>query len=73
MSYTVKYEPVGFENSVSNTGVVQNGTFFNNTIVPQIGYQTGQELSSKKDRKKHDLGPPKVMPRFGSPRPGCAE
>jgi aminopeptidase N len=62
MSYNMAYEAVGFENSVSIEELVQNGTFFNNGIVPQIGYQAGGELSDKKDRKKHDLGEPNVMP-----------
>jgi ABC-2 type transport system permease protein len=62
MSYEMKYEPAGFENRISVRQIVQNGTFFNNTIVPQIGYQPNAELSDKKDRKKHDLGPPAVMP-----------
>jgi aminopeptidase N len=62
MEYTVTYEPEGFENSVSNTSIVQNGTFFNNLIVPQIGYQTAFELTDKSDRKKHDLGEPHPMP-----------
>ena len=62
MSYCVSYEPVGFENSVSVRQIVQNGTFFNNSIVPQIGYQPRAEISDKRDRKKHDLGEPNVMP-----------
>lgn len=55
MKYTVTFEPEGFENSVSRTDIVQNGTFFNNTIAPQIGYSTGKELSDRGDRKDHDL------------------
>ena len=62
MEYTVKYEPQGFEDSVSNTSIVQNGTFFNNMIVPRIGYQSSYELTDKGDRKKHDLGKPRPMP-----------
>ena len=62
MSYTVSYASEGFENSVSKTEIVQNGTFFNNMIVPQIGYQPGGELRDKSDRKKHDLGEPQPMP-----------
>ncbi len=62
MTYTVSYEAKGFENSVSKTEFVQNGTFFNNAIVPQLGYQPRVELTNKKDRKKHLLGPPAVMP-----------
>ena len=62
MSYTVSYEAEGFENSVSKTQLVQNGTFFNNMIVPQIGYQPGIELQDKRDREDHELGKPQPMP-----------
>lgn len=55
MSYEVTYEPVGFENSLSRADIVNNGTFFNNTIAPQIGYQTGAELTNKGDRKEQGL------------------
>ncbi|MEM7312496.1 MAG: M1 family aminopeptidase, partial [Planctomycetota bacterium] len=55
MSYTVAFEPEGFENSVSNTSVVQNGTFFNNMIVPQIGYEPGFELTEESYRKEAGL------------------
>ncbi|MDG2223406.1 MAG: M1 family aminopeptidase [Rubripirellula sp.] len=55
MNYKVTFEPVGFENSVSKLDIVQNGTFFNNTIAPQIGYSTGKELSDRGDRKSLGL------------------
>ena len=52
------YVANGIENEVSNTTVVDNGSFFNNQeLLPQIGYQPGYELSDKGDRKKHDLKP----------------
>lgn len=55
MSYEVSYEPIGFENSLTRADIVDNGTFFNNTIAPQIGYQTGAELTNKGDRKEKGL------------------
>lgn len=62
MEYTVEYEPVGFENSISQIQIVQNGTFFNNQICPKIGYPTEWELIDKDDRKKNDLSEPQRMP-----------
>lgn len=62
MKYTVGYEAKGFENNVTRTDIVQNGTFFNNTICPQIGYQTQRELQNRNDRKKKNLGEPTLMP-----------
>jgi len=62
MRYTVSYEPKGVENSVRAIQMVQNGTFFNNTIAPQIGYQSGGELSQRNDRKKRGLPEKDLMP-----------
>ena len=62
MSYTVSYAAQGFENSVRRTEIVQNGTFFNNTICPQIGYQPSLELQNRNDRKKQGLGDATIMP-----------
>jgi hypothetical protein len=61
MEFTVSYRPQGFEQSVSNVQVMPNGTFFNNAIAPQIGYQPDGELSVRSDRRKFDLGEPNRM------------
>jgi ABC-2 type transport system permease protein len=47
----------GFENSVSNLGVVENGTFINSSWLPSIGYAANAELASDNVRKKHGLQP----------------
>ncbi len=62
MEYTVSYFAKGFENSVSTLSIVQNGSFFNNGIAPQMGYQKGLELTSENDRKRLGLSPPEIMP-----------
>ena len=63
MKYEVLYEPEGFENSVSRQDLVQNGTFFNNSIAPAIGYQTARELTNRGDRKGEELAENKdLMP-----------
>lgn len=64
MRFTVSREPKGIENSVSGIQIVQNGTFFNNTIAPQIGYQAGRELSQRNDRKKRGLAEKDQMPKL---------
>ena len=61
MNFTVSFEPKGFENAVSNIQIVQNGTFFSNTITPQIGYQPDIELTDKDDREHWDLKEKKPM------------
>ena len=62
MKYTVKYEAKGFENNLSQQQIVQNGSFFNNQLAPQIGYQAARELSSKDDRKEKGLDKRESMP-----------
>jgi ABC-2 type transport system permease protein len=56
LSFTTAFLPKGFENEVSWTRIVQNGTFFDNTdIIPVFGYQEGSELSDKNRRKAFEL------------------
>jgi hypothetical protein len=50
----VESHPKGFENQTTMTGVAQNGTFFNNFILPQIGYQSDNELTDPNVR--HRIG-----------------
>ena len=51
MKFEITREQRGFENQVTGLQFVQNGTFFDNTIAPQIGYQPSVELTSEKRRK----------------------
>ncbi len=55
MRFDVNYKATGFENSVRVPQIVQNGTFFNSVIIPQIGYFAASELKDAKDRKKYGL------------------
>lgn len=59
---TVRTHTRGFENEVSDTTVVQNGTFFNNTVAPMIGYSVQEEITDPNDRKKYGLGEQELMP-----------
>jgi len=61
------YKPKGFENSVSTTKFVKNGTFFNNTdILPSIGYESRMEVDDKNRRIKYDLPERERMPALQS-------
>jgi len=59
--FTIKSKNRGFEDSVSNVEITQNGTFFNNTVAPGIGYDTGRELTDPNDRRKYGLGEQALM------------
>jgi len=62
MRFTVTRAPRGFENSPAVLQIVQNGTFFNNSVAPQIGYQATRELDNKNKRKKYGLKEKALMP-----------
>ena len=62
LQYSVKYQARGVENSVSRREIVQNGTFFNNQICPQIGYLSERQLADRNERRKRGLSEPELMP-----------
>jgi ABC-2 type transport system permease protein len=62
MQFTMKTQLRGFENALTNRAVLPNGTFIHSRIVPQIGYQTGNELDDKTKRKRFGLKEKDLMP-----------
>ena len=57
----------GFENRTEFSGLVSNGSFFNNMeLIPTIGYSTGGELQDRADRRKHKLPPNDRMPKLSA-------
>ena len=61
----VKHEPKGFENSISFKGVIENGSFFNNSdLVPYFGYTADFEVGDKNKRKKLGLPERARMPKL---------
>ncbi|WP_339608235.1 M1 family aminopeptidase [uncultured Roseivirga sp.] len=59
------YISKGFENEVSNTSVIRNGTFLNNfQILPGLGYSEGFELGDNDTRKKYDLPDKERSPKL---------
>jgi ABC-2 type transport system permease protein len=55
-------KPRGFANDFEVPQLVQNGSFFNNTVLPQIGYTGGPELDTPNDRRKYKLPEKDLMP-----------
>ncbi|MBI4747691.1 MAG: hypothetical protein HY774_04345 [Acidobacteria bacterium] len=62
LAFEVEEKNPGFRNSGENNSIVENGTFFNSSYFPKIGYQPDAEMRDEDERKK--LGLP--------PRPGMA-
>jgi len=60
LDFTVKNKPNTF--LVSNSPIIENGTFINNfQLFPSLGYNGG-ELTDDKTRAKYDLPPNKLKP-----------
>ena len=57
MYFKTNFITNGFLSHSYNTRVVYNGTFFNNTYFPTIGYDPDFELELTKKRKKYNLAP----------------
>ena len=61
MEFEVDFITQGFVDNMANTDVVFNGTFFNNSYFPKIGYNSYYELDDDKKRKKYGLLPKERM------------
>ncbi|HLZ17227.1 MAG TPA: hypothetical protein VKQ08_09310, partial [Cyclobacteriaceae bacterium] len=55
VNFKLSFSTKGFVEGPSNTDIVFNGTFFNNTYFPGIGYDAHLELTDPDDRKKYAL------------------
>src|SRR5690606_38895083 len=56
--------PAGITNEQAQTRLVANGSFFNSTAFPSLGYNAGAEITDRNERRKRDLGEPRRMPRL---------
>jgi ABC-2 type transport system permease protein len=78
--FEVAFVTEGFENSVANLRVVENGTFLSSEMMPRFGYSANLELSDNETRRKHDLQPKDRLPpardlgaRMNNPLAGDAD
>lgn len=55
LHFELAVTPKTFLGMSSGRTVLYNGTFFNSTLMPHIGYQPTLELSDEKTRRKHGL------------------
>jgi ABC-2 type transport system permease protein len=62
LKFDVESHPRGFEDNLTMTGVVENGSFLNSSTAPQIGYQEGNELTDPNDRRRFGLKEKDLMP-----------
>jgi ABC-type transport system involved in multi-copper enzyme maturation permease subunit len=62
LAFELAYVSHGFENRVTNTQVVENGTFVNSGIMPAFGYEPRNELAEDATRRKYGLPPKERVP-----------
>lgn len=63
LDFELAYHQVGFRNEERESSrLTYNGTFFDNSWFPHVGYQKGAELADEDTRRKHGLGPRPRMP-----------
>ena len=55
LDFELDFVPRGFFGLGQDTPVLANGTFFDNTTLPHIGYFSQLELSDARDRQRHKL------------------
>ena len=58
----------GFRDGNEPAQFARNGTFFDNSYLPEIGYDTGVELSDPRRRREEKLPPLEEMKHRGDPR-----
>jgi hypothetical protein len=69
MNFKTSFVTNGFtENGASTTSVIYNGTFFNNTYLPSLGYNEDYEMSDDNDRKEKKLPEKERMMERNDPR-----
>ncbi|MDI1483270.1 M1 family aminopeptidase [Polyangium sp. y55x31] len=62
--FKLDYHPNGITNELLQTQIVENGSFFNNRMFPQFGYDERAQLEDRNDRRKRGLGEPTRMPKL---------
>ncbi|WP_426194331.1 M1 family aminopeptidase [Massilia sp. DWR3-1-1] len=68
VQFDLSTAPQGLLGFGLDTPVVGNGTSFNNTVLPRLGYQPQAELRDERDRKRHQLRPRAPMLAATDPR-----
>lgn len=67
MNFEVGYENPGFRDDGEKPEFAHNGTFFDSSYFPSIGYNRAGELSDDDERRDEGLKPQEDMPRADEP------
>ncbi len=64
MKFKVDIAEKGFTNSGNQSEIVENGSFFNNRLLPGFGYEERAEIPDPNERRKRKMGDPQRMPKL---------
>lgn len=64
MNFRVDVVENGFANSGNQSSIVENGSFFNNRMLPSFGYDDNAQIQDRNERRKRNLGEPQRMPKL---------
>lgn len=67
MTFNVGYQSHGFRDGNEKAELAYNGTFFDSSYFPTLGYSQGLELSDPRRRREEHLGPLEEMAPRGDP------
>jgi len=67
INFKCGYQNPGFRNSNEQAEFAYNGTFFDRSYFPSLGYDTGRELGNPVRRREEGLGPLEELPDRGDP------
>lgn len=62
MNFRIAYITEGFEEDKSSSKIIYNGTYFDNSHLPSLGYNSLLELTDRDTRLAHGLGEKKRLP-----------
>ena len=65
MTFKVGYQSHGFRDNNERPELAYNGMFFDSSYFPEIGYDTGVELTDPRRRREEGLGPLEDLPPRG--------
>ena len=64
LRFIVDVQPNGITNGVAQDDLVENGTFFNNDLLPSFGYQPRFQIDDRNERRKRGLGEPERLAKL---------
>jgi len=61
MRFELVFAERGFGNGTGQTRIVENGSFFNSSVLPSFGYSEGGQIQDRNERRRREMG---EMPRM---------